>query len=415
MKNSSNKTKNSHDLSYLLRHDRTCKLETGGWRSVENLVNEQGFTFEQLCDFVDNDSKGRFEFNDDKTKIRAIYGHSVQVDMDYSCCTPPEILYHGTSMNADVSILDNGIIPRSRNYVHLTNDNDAALETGARHGAPVTLRIKALEMFNAGYEFYNPAKGIWLVKEVPRKFIDSYYYPSDSLGEKSLNHKLIKVVCDSDDVISELKGDNTVSPLCDIVHLKDTSLSIHTLEEYFSTQIYIIAMAGERNCDDNHVRQIVKLKEYTNDIILIAPEIITEVTSIQATTANEIHSILFSLCLLLGHNRPMRLGLRDITTFLFATNGELKIVQAALDDDFDTTGLCGNLKTELKDRHESFKSCMIHVSLPDGHQVDMRRIMEQNNFLGNFIFSMIPGIQCYPCTSVNMSGDRNIHISVLLH
>lgn len=192
MKNSSNKTKNSHDLSYLLRHDRTCKLETGGWRSVENLVNEQGFTFEQLCDFVDNDSKGRFEFNDDKTKIRAIYGHSVQVDMDYSCCTPPEILYHGTSMNADVSILDNGIIPRSRNYVHLTNDNDAALETGARHGAPVTIRVKALEMFNAGYKFYNPKKGIWLVREVPRKFIDSYYYPSDSLSEKSLNCKLIK-------------------------------------------------------------------------------------------------------------------------------------------------------------------------------------------------------------------------------
>ena len=57
MKSSSNKTKDSHNLSYLLRHDKTCKLETGGWRSVENLAHEQGFTFEQLCDFIDNDSK----------------------------------------------------------------------------------------------------------------------------------------------------------------------------------------------------------------------------------------------------------------------------------------------------------------------------------------------------------------------
>ena len=52
----------------------------------------------------------------------------------------------------------------------VTNDNDAALETGSRHGSPVTIRVKALEMFNAGYEFYNPTKGIWLVREVPKKF-----------------------------------------------------------------------------------------------------------------------------------------------------------------------------------------------------------------------------------------------------
>lgn len=81
MKSSNNKTKDSHNLSYLLRHDKTCKLETGGWRPVENLVCEHGFTYEQLCDIVANDSKGRFEFNDDKTKIRALYGHSVPVNM----------------------------------------------------------------------------------------------------------------------------------------------------------------------------------------------------------------------------------------------------------------------------------------------------------------------------------------------
>ena len=240
MKNRNSRIKASHDLSYLLRHDRTYTFETGGWRPVENIVREQGFTFEQLCDLVANDSKGRFEFNEDKAKIRALYGHSVQVDMDYANCTPPEILYHGTSMNAYASILDNGLISRSRNYVHLTDDNDTALETGARHGAPVTIRIKALEMFNAGCEFYNPKKGIWLVREVPRKFIDSYYYPFESLSEKSLNCKLIKVVCDSDVAVSELKRDNTVSPLCDIVHLNGTSLSIHTLEEYFSERHILV-------------------------------------------------------------------------------------------------------------------------------------------------------------------------------
>ena len=182
MKNSSNRAKDSRELSYLLRHDKTYTFEAGGWRSVENLVREQGFTLGLLCDLVADDSKGRFEFNEDKTKIRALYGHSVQLDMDYALCTPPEILYHGTSMNAVESIMDNGLIPRSRNYVHLTNDYDGALKTGARHGTPVTIRIRALEMFNEGYEFLNPKKGIWLVKEVPRKFIDSSCCPLESLS-----------------------------------------------------------------------------------------------------------------------------------------------------------------------------------------------------------------------------------------
>lgn len=90
--------------------------------------------------------------------------------MNYACCMPPEIRYHGTSMNADAAIAEVGLKPRSRNYVHLTSDNDAALETGVRHGDTITIHIKALEMFQDGYEFYNPAGNTWLVREAPSTF-----------------------------------------------------------------------------------------------------------------------------------------------------------------------------------------------------------------------------------------------------
>lgn len=43
MKNSSKRAKDSHDLAYLLRHDKTYTFETGGWRSVENLVHKKDF------------------------------------------------------------------------------------------------------------------------------------------------------------------------------------------------------------------------------------------------------------------------------------------------------------------------------------------------------------------------------------
>ena len=46
---------------------------------------------------VDTNDKKRFAFNEDKTRIRANQGHSVEVELDYQPTFPPQILYHGTA------------------------------------------------------------------------------------------------------------------------------------------------------------------------------------------------------------------------------------------------------------------------------------------------------------------------------
>lgn len=415
MKSSSNKTKDSYDLSYLLRHDRTYTFETGGWRSVENLVRAQGFTFEQLCDLVANDSKGRFEFNDDKTKIRALYGHSVQVDMDYARCTPPEILYHGTSMNADVSILDNGLISRSRNYVHLTNDNDAALETGARHGAPVTIRINALEMFNAGYEFYNPVKNVWLVREVPRRFIDSYYVPIESFSLESINRKMIKVACDSRSIIEALSRNSTIASLCEIVLITEMSWSMNTMEEMPGNQLHIIVMTDTHNVTNDFIQQISNFERYTSGLILISPIVVDEIPSIQATSREDINSILHSLSLLVERNQPGNLSLQDIATLLFATGGEVKVLQTSYNDSSDITNICEKLTASLKGQDVHFNSCMVQVSMPEGYKDHDGHIQAETWEIDACIRNMMPDTGCYFCYSDNMPGDRQIHISVFMH
>ena len=415
MKSSSNKTKDSYDLSYLLRHDRTYTFETGGWRSVENLVRAQGFTFEQLCDLVANDSKGRFEFNDDKTKIRALYGHSVQVDMDYARCTPPEILYHGTSMNADVSILDNGLISRSRNYVHLTNDNDAALETGARHGAPVTIRINALEMFNAGYEFYNPVKNVWLVREVPRRFIDSYYVPIESFSLESINRKMIKVACDSRSIIEALSRNSTIASLCEIVLITEMSWSMNTMEEMPGNQLHIIVMTDTHNVTNDFIQQISNFERYTSGLILISPIVVDEIPSIQATSREDINSILHSLSLLVERNQPGNLSLQDIATLLFATGGEVKVLQTSYNDSSDITNICEKLTASLKGQDVHFNSCMVQISMPEGYKDHDGHIQAETWEIDACIRNMMPDTGCYFCYSDNMPGDRQIHISVFMH
>ena len=415
MKNSSNKTKDSHDLSYLLRHDKNYKLETGGWRSVENLVHEHGFTFEQLCDLVANDSKGRFEFNDDKTKIRALYGHSVPVEMNYACCTPPEILYHGTSMNADAAIAEVGLKPRSRNYVHLTSDNNVALETGTRHGAPIAIHVKALEMFREGYKFYNPVGSIWLVREVPRRFIDSYYVPMESFSLESINRKMIKVACDSRSIIEALSRNSTIASLCEIVYMADMPWSVNTMEEMFGNQLHIIVVTDGNNLNKDLMQHISDFERYTVGLIMISPVVVEQIPSIHATSPEEAYRILHSLCLLVGRNRPGNLSLRDIAALLLNVDGEIKVLQTAYNDSSDIANFCEKLTASLKGLDKHFKSCIIQISEPKGYKGHDGHIQAETWEIDACIRNMMPDTGCYFCYSDNMPDDRQIHISVFLH
>lgn len=415
MKNSSKRAKDSHDLAYLLRHDKTYTFETGGWRSVENLVHKKGFSFNQLCDFVVNDSKGRFEFNEDKTKIRALYGHSVLIDMNYACCTPPEILYHGSSMNANADIAEVGLKPRSRNDVHLTSNQEAALETGARHGAPIAIQVKALEMFHEGYKFYNPARNIWLVREVPSRFIDSYYVPMNSFNLESINHKMIKVVCDTRSIIEALSRNSTIASLCEIVPIADMSWSVNTMEEMFGNQLHILVVTDARNVTDDFVRQVSNYKRYTSGLILLSPVVVDEFPSIRAADCETIPGLLRALCLLLERNRSGNLSLKDIATLLFATGGEVKVLQTTYNNSSDIDNLRERLTAALEGPDAHFKSCIVQVAMPEENESPAERIQTEVWNIGACVRNKVPDMGCYFCYSDNMPGDSQIRLSVFMH
>lgn len=167
-------------ISLVLRHKPEAAgitLDEHGWANVEELlrgINETGrkINMEILENIVATDNKQRYSFNEDKTLIRANQGHSIPVDVGLKEQNPPEILYHGTATRFLNSILNDGLKPMSRLYVHLSKDIETAWKVGKRHGDPVILKINSRDMYKDGYKFYLSENGVWLIEKVDAKYFE---------------------------------------------------------------------------------------------------------------------------------------------------------------------------------------------------------------------------------------------------
>jgi len=165
-------------LSYVLRHNPASigiTLDENGYAFVDELIigfNEQGSNLDKstLIKIVNSDTKERYSFNSDKTKIRANYGHTFSVDLGQKPLSPPDVLYHGTADKNIDSILECGIRKEKRNYVHLTTDTAMALAVGERYGNAVIFKVNALQMSNDGFVFYKSGK-VWLTDYVPKGYL----------------------------------------------------------------------------------------------------------------------------------------------------------------------------------------------------------------------------------------------------
>lgn len=169
---------NGKRLSFLLRHDKEYHFDEHGYRDVNELIDKQGFTKELLDAIVETNDKKRYEYSNDKTKIRARQGHSINVDVELKKSTPPHELYHGTSVRFIESIEDNGINSGSRQYVHLSDNKETAINVGKRHGRPCVFVIDSYQMTLDNIDFYLSNNGVWLTKFVDKKYFKEIMIPS---------------------------------------------------------------------------------------------------------------------------------------------------------------------------------------------------------------------------------------------
>ncbi|MDX6191541.1 RNA 2'-phosphotransferase [Flavobacterium sp. Fl-318] len=167
-------------LSFVLRHSPETidlKLDENGWANVDELIPQSNkhkvpLDFDLLQVVVATNDKKRFIFNEDKTKIRASQGHSINVELNLTEVVPQGFLYHGTVAASIDSIKETGLQKMSRQHVHLSKDKETAIKVGGRRGKPVILTVDAERMQLEGFKFYLSENGVWLTDEVPARYIE---------------------------------------------------------------------------------------------------------------------------------------------------------------------------------------------------------------------------------------------------
>jgi len=171
--------KTSKFLSLVLRHEPHkigIALDDAGWVEVSALLaacQRHAFplTREELARIVRESDKQRFAFNEDRSRIRANQGHSVEVELGYEPTAPPEVLYHGTAEKYADAIRREGLQRRARHHVHLSETQETARAVGTRHGKLVMLTVRSGQMHRDGFKFYRTPNGVWLTDEVAVKYL----------------------------------------------------------------------------------------------------------------------------------------------------------------------------------------------------------------------------------------------------
>ena len=167
-------------IALILRHKPETigiTLDEHGWADTQEMIqgiNASGnhhLDEDLLEEIVRTDEKQRYSFNEDHTLIRATQGHSIPVDVELEKKTPPAVLYHGTGEKYTASIDEQGLLHKSRLYVHLSSDMETAKKVGSRHGKPVIYTVNCAAMAADGYRFFESANHVWLTEKVPVKYL----------------------------------------------------------------------------------------------------------------------------------------------------------------------------------------------------------------------------------------------------
>ncbi len=160
-----------------LRHfpeDLGLEMDSNGWVDLTKLIEvvhkrHNWANRELLTALVETDPKHRYEIRNDR--IRARYGHSVNVKLDHQENKLPKLYYGASEEEAD-RILEIGLKPASQRYVHLSTTPEKAWKVAAfRTGNPKVIKADASAAQLAGVKMMTVNDDIVISEMIPPEFL----------------------------------------------------------------------------------------------------------------------------------------------------------------------------------------------------------------------------------------------------
>jgi putative RNA 2'-phosphotransferase len=176
------KIRTSKYMSYLLRHNpENLKMNRHGFVDVNELLKKLRKRFplnkELILNIAEESERKRFEIVGDK--IRALYGHTIPVELEFEEAEDIEVLYHGTTPEGASKILDVGLKSMKRRWVHLSPTMELAIEVGMRRTRnPVVLEIDADAARKDGLRFYKATDKVYVCNAVPPSYLRKVTSPT---------------------------------------------------------------------------------------------------------------------------------------------------------------------------------------------------------------------------------------------
>jgi len=165
----------SRYMSYLLRHNpENLKMDRHGFVRLDELIDKikERFQVDEkfIFEIVDKSDRKRFEIVEDK--IRALYGHTIPVKLEMEEDKTVKAFYHGTTLDAASKILEVGLKPMKRRWVHLSPTMEIAIRVGLRRTKkPVVLEIDAEAARKNGAKFYKATHTVYLCSYIQPEYI----------------------------------------------------------------------------------------------------------------------------------------------------------------------------------------------------------------------------------------------------
>ncbi|MBR2254445.1 MAG: RNA 2'-phosphotransferase [Candidatus Methanomethylophilaceae archaeon] len=162
-------------LAGILRHGKYgLEMDSQGFVSMRDIINtirdrnpRMGWLrVRHLEALINTDPKGRYAISG--SKVRATYGHTLDLDLNLDCRNIPEMLFYPVDRDEAESIVKEGLFPSDRAMVHLSlTYNDAVRAGSVRMDDPTILMIDTEACIDAGFPIGHAAKTVYLCKEVP--------------------------------------------------------------------------------------------------------------------------------------------------------------------------------------------------------------------------------------------------------